>query len=308
MAAALIGGIASLAICALAAKCWERRRGAGDVLFGDLMIWGWARRWRAEKRLDSAVATLGLAHPAGASDPASVTADRRARLLEQLAHDLEIGDPYTHGHSRRVARYSAQIATRMGLDASEVARVRTAAALHDVGERALAWRAGGTAGSTAQAAQVASVLAGSAGRSSTPSALRDRPHRLVQPGSHTLGREGSKRDAGDPGHRRVRSRFGRRNDRGGCWRRLGIRRIRPFPLTPRTGTASTVTATGSTVAPVAPPPAPTSTPGVGVGVSAGGATPVAINVPSGPVAVSPSSSGVGVRITVPGVVSVGAHL
>jgi HD superfamily phosphodiesterase len=83
--------------------------------------------------LDDAPAALGPAHPAGACDPASVTADRRARLREQLAHDLEIGDPYAHAHSRRVARRSARIAARTGLDAAAVARVRTAAAVHDVG-------------------------------------------------------------------------------------------------------------------------------------------------------------------------------
>src|SRR5947209_6249323 len=55
-------------------------------------------------------------------------------LLTQLAASLEASDPYTHGHSRRVARHAEMIAKRMGLADHDAAKVRTAAALHDVGK------------------------------------------------------------------------------------------------------------------------------------------------------------------------------
>ena len=59
----------------------------------------------------------------------------RARLsLEELVSGIEASDPYLHGHSRRVARHSWMIARKMGLASDEVARVRTAAAIHDVGK------------------------------------------------------------------------------------------------------------------------------------------------------------------------------
>jgi putative nucleotidyltransferase with HDIG domain len=62
------------------------------------------------------------------------TLQRRARLLDQLARAIEAQDPYIDGHSRRVARHAAMIASKMRLPAAEVGRIRTAGALHDVGK------------------------------------------------------------------------------------------------------------------------------------------------------------------------------
>jgi putative nucleotidyltransferase with HDIG domain len=116
----------------LGAAVWATGKGSGDVLFADLMLWGWVRRWRAERQLASAAKLLGLQ---GAGDPpAQLSSDRRARLLEQLAGGLEARYPDTQGHSRRVARHAAAIAKRMGLPGEEVARIRTAGAVHDVGK------------------------------------------------------------------------------------------------------------------------------------------------------------------------------
>lgn len=55
-------------------------------------------------------------------------------LLKRLAGALESRDPYTHGHSRRVARHAAATAKRMGLPREQVARIRTAASVHDIGK------------------------------------------------------------------------------------------------------------------------------------------------------------------------------
>lgn len=55
-------------------------------------------------------------------------------LLELMVAAIEARDPYTSGHSRRVARFSAIIAQAIGLSGRELERVRVAALLHDVGK------------------------------------------------------------------------------------------------------------------------------------------------------------------------------
>jgi putative nucleotidyltransferase with HDIG domain len=55
-------------------------------------------------------------------------------LLELMVAAIEARDPYTSGHSRRVARLSVIIAQALGLTGRTVERVRVAALLHDVGK------------------------------------------------------------------------------------------------------------------------------------------------------------------------------
>jgi putative nucleotidyltransferase with HDIG domain len=55
-------------------------------------------------------------------------------LLELMVKAIEARDPYTSGHSRRVAHYSKIIARALGLGSKQVDRVATAALLHDVGK------------------------------------------------------------------------------------------------------------------------------------------------------------------------------
>jgi putative nucleotidyltransferase with HDIG domain len=121
-AAAALSVGASVAGAAL----WTRRRESSDIVFADLMIWGWIRRRRTEWRLSDARALLG--------DRAMLSPSQQADLLERLSAALEARDPYTHGHSRRVTRHSEAIAHTMGLSRADVAKVRTAAAVHDVGK------------------------------------------------------------------------------------------------------------------------------------------------------------------------------
>jgi HD-GYP domain-containing protein (c-di-GMP phosphodiesterase class II) len=47
---------------------------------------------------------------------------------------IELRDPYTSGHSQRVAEYSATIARAIGLTRKQIDRVSVAALLHDVGK------------------------------------------------------------------------------------------------------------------------------------------------------------------------------
>lgn len=55
-------------------------------------------------------------------------------LLQLMVAAIEARDPYTSGHSQRVARYSRAIARLVGLGARKVDQVGTAALLHDVGK------------------------------------------------------------------------------------------------------------------------------------------------------------------------------
>ncbi|MEJ7715014.1 MAG: HD domain-containing phosphohydrolase [Thermoleophilaceae bacterium] len=99
------------------------------------MLWGWVQRWRSERRLAAAADLLGLA--SGRPRPVSggeLTVDQKVGLLTRLTSSLEARDPYTHGHSRRVARHASNIAKNMGLPRDEVAKIRAAGAMHDVGK------------------------------------------------------------------------------------------------------------------------------------------------------------------------------
>jgi len=127
--AVLIGVTLSLGGSWLGGRYWMNSGHSGDVLFSDLMIWGWLRRWRAERNVTAALEVLGRDQGGTDANCAAAT-----QPLEQLAQALESGDPYTRGHSRRVARYASMTASRMGLSSDEVGRIRLAAAVHDVGK------------------------------------------------------------------------------------------------------------------------------------------------------------------------------
>ena len=147
--AAVLGAALSLGVYHLSASFWQRRADAADVLFGDLMLWGWVRRCAQQRRIADAAALLGAGRGTiGCATPGSGTPGRagpgrdlmllsparRVQMLERLGADLEARDPYTLGHSRRVARYSALIAKRMGVPKAELSRIGTAAAVHDIGK------------------------------------------------------------------------------------------------------------------------------------------------------------------------------
>ena len=102
---------------------WKRAPGSRDIVFADLMLWGWLRRCRTERRLARAETLLG-------ADAEGMSVE----ALTRLSALLEARDSYTYGHSQRVTRHAERIARAMGLGADDVAKVRTAAALHDVGK------------------------------------------------------------------------------------------------------------------------------------------------------------------------------
>lgn len=54
--------------------------------------------------------------------------------IRMLAAAIDEKDPYTRGHSGRVAKYSVIIAEELGLGAEEIDKLRVSALLHDVGK------------------------------------------------------------------------------------------------------------------------------------------------------------------------------
>jgi len=132
--AIVVAAVLSLALSFLGQLYWQRRRASSEALFAELMIWGWARRRLIERRVNEAIDVLELTHDRPARGPIDLSMERRAALFRQLAADLEESDPYTHGHSQRVARYAALIGAELGLTRPEVEQLRTAALLHDVGK------------------------------------------------------------------------------------------------------------------------------------------------------------------------------
>jgi putative nucleotidyltransferase with HDIG domain len=123
--------VLSLGASAAGSAYWRKHGAGGEVLFSELLLWGWIRRRHQERDLTDATELLGLV---GLSHDEAVSVERREQLLRQLANALEGQDVYLNGHSRRVARHAAMIARGMGLPKAEVARIRAAAAVHDVGK------------------------------------------------------------------------------------------------------------------------------------------------------------------------------
>jgi HD-GYP domain-containing protein (c-di-GMP phosphodiesterase class II) len=127
MAASAASAVAlSVAIASAEAALWKRQRRSRDFVFADLMLWGWLRRCWTERRLAQARDLYDSARKAGPT----VSID----LLQRLSKLLEARDAYTHGHSQRVARHAECIARAMRISPVEIAKIRTAATVHDVGK------------------------------------------------------------------------------------------------------------------------------------------------------------------------------
>lgn len=118
--------ILSLGTSSAGSAWWRKRRDSHDLVFSDLMIWGWLRRLRTERRISRAVELLG--------NRVELPTEHQVEYFKELATALEARDPYTHGHTRRVTAHAVAIAKRMGLSPEQIAKVRTAAAIHDIGK------------------------------------------------------------------------------------------------------------------------------------------------------------------------------
>lgn len=60
--------------------------------------------------------------------------DEAQLAIETMLNTLEERDEYTAGHSERVGRFAAHIATALGLNEDEVRRVQSAGRIHDIGK------------------------------------------------------------------------------------------------------------------------------------------------------------------------------
>ena len=116
----------SLAIASAGSWIWMRWPPSREMIFAELMLWGWIRRFWVERRL---ARTRDLFESARASgSPVSI------ELLTQLSDQLQEVDPYVHGHGRRVSSYAGRIARELRLSASEIGKIEAAALVHDVGK------------------------------------------------------------------------------------------------------------------------------------------------------------------------------
>lgn len=119
---------------AVGSTLWTRRPGSSELSFGDLMLWNWWRIKRAEDRLVRSTRRLGLKRDGHPAEEISLSREEHLKVLRDLSAALEAKDPYTHGHSQRVARHAFRIATSMGLPVGDLETIRMAAELHDVGK------------------------------------------------------------------------------------------------------------------------------------------------------------------------------
>ena len=130
LAMTLVSAVAAIAISLIlavaGAALWKRQPRSRDVVFADLMLWCWVRRYWSERRLSQARELFESARRAGPRV--------NIELLLGLSRLLEARDSHIHGHSQRVARYAVRISRAMGLSEREVAMIRTAAEVHDVGK------------------------------------------------------------------------------------------------------------------------------------------------------------------------------
>lgn len=132
-ALALVGGI-TMGLVLIGSWLWDRHHSSWLFSFGDLMLWNWLRRHRAEKRLVRNTKLLGFDRTGHFQGDAVVTDDEdRLELLAEIADDLDAKSSFTVSHTDRVERLAADIGEVLGLGETELEKLATAAFLHDVG-------------------------------------------------------------------------------------------------------------------------------------------------------------------------------
>jgi hypothetical protein len=127
----LVTVAASLAYMFAGSKLWGRHPRSKSLSFGELVLWSWARRRRAEGTLKRGADLLDdeigrFLNPEGRRG--------QIKVLRELNAALEVRDPYTRGHSRRVERHAHRIALAMRCSDDDIFDIRLAASLHDVGK------------------------------------------------------------------------------------------------------------------------------------------------------------------------------
>jgi putative nucleotidyltransferase with HDIG domain len=139
------GGAAGLALAILAASLWSRRFEkrltelvsvieSGSPIRGQEMARQTSDKLYAEMILtwQNAVKTLQDGWQAK-HEEARRAHETLAELIRMMAKAVDERATYLRGHSERVARYSAAIARKLGLEEEKVEDIRLSALLHDIG-------------------------------------------------------------------------------------------------------------------------------------------------------------------------------
>lgn len=127
----LLTALVSLACLVAGSQVWSRHPRSADLSFGELVLWSWARRRRAEGTLRRSESLLDD-DVAELLDPQSRR--EQVKVLRELNAALEVRDPYTRGHARRVERHAHRIALALRCSDDDIFDIRLAASLHDVGK------------------------------------------------------------------------------------------------------------------------------------------------------------------------------
>ena len=128
-------GIAlSIVVVVAGNMLWKQRSEAAYISFGELMLWGYLRRRRAENKVADNARLLGLDAVGQPESTISIPRDQQYEVLTDLTSALEVKDSYTLGHSHRVERHAYRTALSLNLSTKEIEDLRMAASLHDVGK------------------------------------------------------------------------------------------------------------------------------------------------------------------------------
>lgn len=132
--AVLVVGILTLIIVIAGTRLWERHPVSAIFSFGDLMLWNWVRRHRAEARLVRNTQLLGFDRTGRYQGDAIAQDDaERLELLAEIADDLDAKSSYTVNHTDRVEKLARDMGEALGLSGEQLKKLSTAAFLHDVG-------------------------------------------------------------------------------------------------------------------------------------------------------------------------------
>ena len=132
--AVVVVGVLTLTIVVGGTRLWERHPAAAIFSFGDLMLWNWARRHRAEVRLVRNTQLLGFDRTgAYQGDTIAQDDDERLELLAEIADALDAKSSYTFNHPNRVEKLARDMGEALGLSEEQLTKLSTAAFLHDVG-------------------------------------------------------------------------------------------------------------------------------------------------------------------------------
>jgi putative nucleotidyltransferase with HDIG domain len=126
----------------------ERSLGAAAfVLFGVPLMLAWGTEKQYVRRSRTSVAALRASHHdlEAANEQLRVALGENEQLLERtkraylstitsLARTIEAKDPYTGGHTERVAEYALMLARELGFHDEELNDVEVGAVIHDIGK------------------------------------------------------------------------------------------------------------------------------------------------------------------------------